>query len=350
MTETACRIPLPQLLPEIAQAQSALGRTFTPFPLAVGKARILASLTSAPEAQTSDPWLKLTLDGAEAAVQIPKPMMARCLGQAVENGLASDIALLLEDALADWLDVAEAAGLPTVRFGTVTKARPALPIERSLALRGQSVTGQFVQFRLPTLLSLSAAQRLSDRLKDRIEPRKLPNALMVRAEIHLNGPKIYPDSLDWLTVGDGIRLPFAYGLEPPASFTLQIGDYQAAIVPERDGYRLSTALRPKIEGHFPMDHATEEADTAVATDTAPADIPVESNAPDVESLPVQLSFRVGEAALSLGELGTLGAGAVIPVPGGPDSTLDILANGQKIGRGELVAVGETRAVRVISLD
>lgn len=354
MTDSFTPIQLPQISPDEARAEQALSSRFTPFALSVGKARLLAELGGMIPPAAADLWLVFTLDGADAAVQVPDTLMARCLGQAVEQGEPSDIALLLEDALADWLDAAEAMELPTMRFRTIARMRPGLPISRSLILRGQTEDGQFLQYRLPLALGTASARRLGARLADQVEPRKPPPGLMVAGQIFLTGPEIRASDLARLVPGDGLKVPMAP--DPIAPFTLKIGTLAAAVLPDSGGYRLTSGLRAVQEGDpFVTPILDTDTDTNAAgdapeqTDEAPVS-ETESTGPNVSDLPLQISFRIGEAALSIGEIETMASGALIPVPGGPDATLEILANGRKIGLGELVAIGETRAVRVLALD
>lgn len=333
MTTTIRRIALRALSTDEAEAHRALGRNHAPFGLAVGKARMLAGLAGAVEAAATDPWLILTLDGADAAVQLPLPLIARLIDLPVENGRGEDIALLLEDALADWLDASESAGLPTVRLVTLAPGDPGLALRCALALRGQTEGGQFLQYRAPLCLSAEAARRLATRLDPRVEPRQLPNDLPLSAEIRVWGPSVAVEALARLRPGDGIRLPLASS----APFALHLGDTSAPAMADNCGYRLAGPLRPHPKEGSTMDRPADAA-------TAPAP------AIGLDALPVRLSFRVGEAAMTLGEFGTLGPGALIPVAGGPDATVEILANGRRIGTGELVSLGEARAVRVIGLE
>lgn len=356
MTETAQTIALPTLEPDVAKAQNALGKNFAPFALSKGNAKLLAGIAGSASPAKHDPWLKLTLDGAEAAVQMPSSLMEHLTKLPVDNGFGNDVALLLEDAIADWLDAAEAAGLPTIRFVNVLPARPGYPVLRMLTLRGQSESGQFIQHNLPVCLSLGAAQRAARQLSNRIEPRNLPQSLPIQAHILVQGPRVTPTQLAGLRPGDGLRLPVSLGPNTPTPFTLKVGENVAQLTPGPSGFQLATALQPQPQGGSDMDQpadtsapdttaeeAPEKAETAPETEES-------STAPDTETLPIQLSFKAADTSIRLGELGTLGAGALIPIEGGPDTALDILANGRKIGSGELVAIGDTRAVRVLTLE
>lgn len=68
----------------------------------------------------------------------------------------------------------------------------------------------------------------------------------------------------------------------------------------------------------------------------------------LEDLPVALAFEVGRKAMPLGEIRQLTAGAVVQL----DTTgqaVDILANGRRVGQGEMVRIGESLGVRVIRM-
>ncbi len=71
---------------------------------------------------------------------------------------------------------------------------------------------------------------------------------------------------------------------------------------------------------------------------------------NVDDLPVQLLFEVGQIASSVGQLRTLGAGFTFELPAVPDRLVTIRANGRVIGQGEIVDLGEKFGVRVTTWD
>ena len=86
-----------------------------------------------------------------------------------------------------------------------------------------------------------------------------------------------------------------------------------------------------------------EQDSAAATH-APED-------PDagVRPLPVHLSFEVGALDLRVGDLAELQPGYVFALPAHLEGANVVLrANGEAVGHGELVAVGDTLGVRLIA--
>ena len=75
-------------------------------------------------------------------------------------------------------------------------------------------------------------------------------------------------------------------------------------------------------------------------------------APSTESLDaleLRLSFRLGETLMSLAELRRAGPGTIITLDRPDGALVDILANGQLIGTGEVISVAGQRAIEIRSL-
>ncbi|WP_222564105.1 type III secretion system cytoplasmic ring protein SctQ [Novilysobacter antarcticus] len=69
----------------------------------------------------------------------------------------------------------------------------------------------------------------------------------------------------------------------------------------------------------------------------------------IEQLPVQLRFELGEVELSIAELSALQPGYVFPLASRLEgANVAIRANGRQVGRGEVVAVGDTLGVRLLA--
>src|SRR5262249_52384648 len=69
----------------------------------------------------------------------------------------------------------------------------------------------------------------------------------------------------------------------------------------------------------------------------------------LNELPVRLVFELGRLELTLAELEVLGPGHVFALGRDQHQPVDILANGKRIGLGEIVAVGDALGVRVTRL-
>lgn len=110
-----------------------------------------------------------------------------------------------------------------------------------------------------------------------------------------------------------------------------------------DGWRIDgpASPRPRFQ-EMPRMSETDATDTPT-TDQAPvAEDPA-------GRLPVEVEFELGKVELRLSEIAALQPGYVFPLPARLEgANVTIRANGQVAGQGELVAVGDTLGVRLLS--
>jgi type III secretion protein Q len=69
----------------------------------------------------------------------------------------------------------------------------------------------------------------------------------------------------------------------------------------------------------------------------------------LDDLPVKLVFELGRVELSLREIRQLAPGAVVALARPVEESVDVVANGRRIGRGNLVQVGDSLGVRLARL-
>ncbi len=110
-------------------------------------------------------------------------------------------------------------------------------------------------------------------------------------------------------------------------------------------------IKPALEGPLlrPMDATT----LPYSTDTRVSEQPQkpEEAAPtgSIDEIPVRLIFELGRLELPLAELESLNAGYVFDLGKPLSQSVDIIANGSRVGTGELVRLGESIGVRVSKL-
>ncbi|NGX55056.1 MAG: Flagellar motor switch protein FliN [Chlamydiae bacterium] len=68
-----------------------------------------------------------------------------------------------------------------------------------------------------------------------------------------------------------------------------------------------------------------------------------------EKIPVSLTVEVGRVRMTAEELMQLAPGNLVQLPVSPDQGVDLVVNGKKLGKGELVKVGEVLGVRILQL-
>jgi flagellar motor switch protein FliN/FliY len=69
----------------------------------------------------------------------------------------------------------------------------------------------------------------------------------------------------------------------------------------------------------------------------------------IDSVEVSLEAYLGEARLTVGELGALKPGSVLALDSGLDRAVELRLNGVSVARGELVAVGDRFGVRLTEI-
>lgn len=191
---------------------------------------------------------------------------------------------------------------------------------------------------------------------------RVPTAWTERLLERADPPPAEPAPLDgWRGLGVPIRLQWAIAPLPRDDWsTLQPGDVLVAgrrsqppqaeacthglawpLAPADDGWRISGPprhLRTHAQERSTMNEIPHPGDAA------------EGNDPDAlaRRLPVDLAFELGRTELRVGELSALQPGYVFPLAGPLEgANVTIRANGQAVGQGELVAVGDTLGVRLL---
>lgn len=69
----------------------------------------------------------------------------------------------------------------------------------------------------------------------------------------------------------------------------------------------------------------------------------------LDELPVALAFEIGRTAMPLGEVRQLAPGAIVALAEVKEATVDIIANGKRVGHGEVVRIGESLGVRIVRM-
>jgi type III secretion protein Q len=112
--------------------------------------------------------------------------------------------------------------------------------------------------------------------------------------------------------------------------------YRAVARLEENGARVRSAPQ-RIE-------STQE-NNAMEVKSAPRVVETD----DLGDLEIQLTFELGRQTVELEQLRTITPGYVFPLGRSPDDPVDVVANGRRIGRGEIVRVGDGLGVRLIRL-
>ncbi len=90
----------------------------------------------------------------------------------------------------------------------------------------------------------------------------------------------------------------------------------------------------------------EPSESPLKTELAPSE---EGPSITAEELPIHLIVEVGRLRMTAQELMTLAPGNLLELKVSPEQGVDLVVNGKKVGRGELMRMGDVLGVRIISL-
>jgi len=210
-------------------------------------------------------------------------------------------------------------------------------LDMSLTVNGSSVPYPAKIFASPGVLGMlaSAWERRPRKQIMPVAPTFLFAARVATSSVSRAGVKS-------LAVGDALLFD---RVAPESGVVLCVGEYLTAVGQITDSGAVSinapfSAHSPFSLGEFQMaDNDFETDGGAAAVDDA-----------SVANLPVRLVFEIGRREVSLDELRGMAVGSPINLEKPASSVVDILANGRRIGAGEMVLIGDQLGVRVTRLN
>ena len=182
---------------------------------------------------------------------------------------------------------------------------------------------------LPQLVELAEPRYEDDPLPPLGRWRALPATVSILLSIA-------PLSLrDWRAIRPGDAIVVGRSGRPPA-FQARAAGRTWALVHQADGWRVDGPPQPIPNESMENPKMSDQPAGAGSEDPA-------------RNLPVRIDFEIGQLELALGELADLQPGYVFALPSHLEgANVVIRANGRATGRGEVVAVGDTLGVRLLS--
>ncbi|WP_458097119.1 type III secretion system cytoplasmic ring protein SctQ [Roseomonas sp. WA12] len=327
-----------RLDPSAVARGRALAAPRAPLPLPGGLLLLVGPAPLEPPAEAA--CLRFTVGGEPASLTATAAAFDRLLGAidpAASGARGEGGALLLELLLEPVLGAVEASldaavAAISLQPGLAEPGVPALGLtlltaEADVALAGRLSLPAAAEARLTEALGTVPAGRLSP-----------PPGLVMTVSLRAGATELGMPELAALRPGDGLL--FDESRRMKGEVLAVIGEMQGWITrPGPRGYEAITPRR-RLGALGLEDWAAMPSDTAV-TEDAP-----------IEELPVRLVFELGRVEVPLAELSGAAPGHLFALPASPaEAMVDILANGRRIGRGEIVQIGEgALAVRVLSLS
>ena len=161
-------------------------------------------------------------------------------------------------------------------------------------------------------------------------------------------PPLAPEDWDALTPG-AVFVVGRSGRRP--AFQARACGRLWPLAPTSGGWRVEGPAQhlPRIQESTSMsENQAPEGEGEDQDSAGEAPAPVDPDA-GTRELPVQVAFEVGRLEMPVGKLAELQPGYVFPVPAQLEgANVTIRANGEAVGQGELVSVGDTLGVRLLS--
>lgn len=339
----AIRRLIPKPLGYDVSAAGLLGRH--DFAVSVGEERLSVRFT--PPRIISARWSAVCFrigEGEEGQCLFPHDVLQTLVSLAEPKPRApmesTAVLLLLELLLDRDLTTLEAAINAPICFTRIEPAQQATAqacalVEIGFEARFDTLGSFCGVLRLPPVL-MPALHRLAPPLM-----RRFPDP-PVMLSLRIGSVLVSPDEL--MTLGPGFGL--VLGTAAQVRHVIVAGDVLGALV-RHDGSRIV------FEGAFAPLARIWPADWNSMTETPPSSATephqsttVVADASAIEQLQIPLTFELARMPVSLAELRTIGEGHVIAIGALTERSVSIMANGRRIGEGELVDLGSSVAIRV----
>ncbi|WP_160113673.1 type III secretion system cytoplasmic ring protein SctQ [Phyllobacterium salinisoli] len=280
--------------------------------------------------------LPLTIGSWEGKLALPLAIAERVLepvtGGKAASGLSPvSLALLMEHALADVLEKLEDdIGQPVHLDGA---GKPETPLIKTPWQVVSSNVAAIAELHLP----IGALEIMAAYLPSVAPPAQntIGDDIPVPLQIMAGRQSLSYAELTSLRPGDIVLIDEAREDQAEA---LLANRYAARALRGPDGFRAAGSWHK----------SNHNQGTIMEAKSRPSGKPQAKDI-DLDDLPVELVFEIGRRELTLGEIRQLAEGSVLLTAPGVDSAVDILANGRRIGKGDLVKIGEGLGVRVVRI-
>lgn len=351
----------------LAAVQNRLCPRRRPISLRAGNITLQAMFAGPANLPRGGFWLGCDINGHAARIGLSWGAARRLTGLPLEGNAAPDIALLIEEALADWLDDVEMQTGLSFRLhgGGDDLPGPLL----ALGLRVEFSTPESPRpqrLLLPVELSAAAGEALADVLGQWNAPRAPALPLALRLSVEIETMRLSIAELEGLRPGDALILPDL----PIAGRVLAESQLVAPARPASDGslpaaWALTARFQPRTlspsfshvskndmtDANSDLPDSTNSPFPGPESDPGPADTAPDKPAvtDSLDGLEVRISVRLGDTLMSLADLRRAGPGTIITLDRPDGAMVDLVANGQLIGTGEVIAVSGRRAIEIRSL-
>ncbi|MGO4448256.1 FliM/FliN family flagellar motor switch protein [Phyllobacterium sp. TAF24] len=326
--------PFPAVSPAALLAHNALYRRRQPLMTEVRGRPLSVGLSGRPWV-TSDTARSFVVSAGiwNFQLDLPGSLVEQLMGGLCKpgsfHGLSSlQQSILIEAVLEDLLSPFEAAVLKPIQFVADANLHAA-DIKLDLNVAFSSFEG------IVRLGVNSEASKLISRAWDGFSSRAPLdlNDLPVPIQLLAGAQTLSVAEISALRPGDTIM---SEGGTPGELYALCAGQLQARCIQSEQGVMLTSGWSTATISRPDDNEIFVERGTAMDEGT-------------IENLSVRVIFELARTDMSLREVKELAEGSIVPVAAISEGAVSILANGSKIGRGDIVRLGEGLGVRILQL-
>ena len=326
------------------------------FPLRAAGVETWVQIVGPSSLPADGAWLALSVNGHQARIALSWGAARRVAGVSLENASETDCALLLEEAMSDWLDAVESQTGLALRYNGLQRGAKDLPSLLPISVRAEiRAEGHAAPLRLnlPVDLSPAAAAALVPALQKLRKPPS-PDHLLLRVAVEVDSMRLTLAEMKSLRPGDALVLDDL----PDTGRVLVESQFAALAKPNRaagpHSWVLETGFTPRnpeaSTSEAPASHFDRVSMTSSDTPPSPNEARPETTQIDgFDAMELRLSFRLGETLMTLADLRRTGPGTIITLDRPDGALVDIVINGQIVGSGEIIAVAGQRAIEIRSL-
>lgn len=317
----------------------------SPMVLAHDGLTVKARVAQITESVNNNPLVNISIDGIPAGVRLSYGEMRHLCGGVIEGLASEDRTVLLENSLASWLAIFERDTGLAIRINGVddrTEFDAAHSFHMTLEI--DHGTGDRQSHIIPLLLNEASLAILLPALEKFRRKNPLVESVSLACRLCLLAKKYDLNTLKSIRPGDVIVLH----RHEEDGFLVIENSLQLPV--QRNGQTLVVdgplqAINNNARPIMPQEDISKE-------ETERSDFPseeAEQKPGAIDDIKVTLQISAGEIAIQINKLRDLTEGSVIELPAAQAGDVELVVNGQKIGEGVLVTIGEVQAVEVTRL-
>ncbi|RMN90927.1 Type III secretion component [Pseudomonas coronafaciens pv. coronafaciens] len=333
------RARLPRFDAALLNPHNRLHRRLAPWQMLIGEQSVQVLWASAGGECRQSVRVALLLGEHQIELNIPRRLL-ELSGLDWQPGAAIDTqadAMLLEQAWLSWIEPLEALLSESVRVVPCAASQPCRHLMKvAIEVRPDNHSAQALNL----YLDADSASRVIELLEQHVACARAPlEGLRLALSVEAGQAPLTCAELRSLLPGDVVMLDTL----PDAQVQLRLGHHcQTVARRQRDALVWQGALRPGNSGLPPYTYDRNDLMSELSTD---ADLDT-----SLDDLPLTLVCQLGSVELTLAQLREMAPGSLLPLAGLAHDEVDLMVNGRRVGRGELVTIGDGLGVRLLGFS